>query len=249
MVVFDDAFVSTNVCSGIEIETQHRQNLHELILGGEGVELNEALRAQVAEIDQLNKELRQEARAVEMNAAKGNLSVDDFCALPEEPNLEALLAMKKRNVAAAKSASSIRQRVAFVVTRLPVFDKGVLSEILRRTLPDLEAEAANGVSAHFRKLGVGSETWVGEGMSKVEAATADKGSQDCPFCAHSGDMTIQQRDRRHCGRSSKFFACGISDAIRAGRCARKVHRYLPGSQRQRTSHTCNERFCRASLVG
>ncbi len=36
IAVFDDAFVAQNVCSGIEIETAHRQNLHELILGGQG---------------------------------------------------------------------------------------------------------------------------------------------------------------------------------------------------------------------
>jgi wobble nucleotide-excising tRNase len=37
VAVFDDAFVAANVCSGIEIETAHRQNLHELILGAQGV--------------------------------------------------------------------------------------------------------------------------------------------------------------------------------------------------------------------
>jgi wobble nucleotide-excising tRNase len=31
IAVFDDLFVAQNVCSGIEIETEHRQNLHELI--------------------------------------------------------------------------------------------------------------------------------------------------------------------------------------------------------------------------
>ena len=33
IAVFDDAFVAANVCSGIEIDASHRQNLHELILG------------------------------------------------------------------------------------------------------------------------------------------------------------------------------------------------------------------------
>ena len=190
VAVFDDAFVSTNVCSGIEIEAQHRQNLHELILGSEGVDLNKALREQVAEIDRLNQELRQESKTVEPIAVKSNLSVDDFCALPKEPNLDTLLATAERNVAAAKSASSIRQKEAFAVSRLPVFNKGVLGDILSRTLPDLEAEAANGVSAHFRRLSDGGETWVGEGMSKLDAVTADDGSQDCPFCAQPLEGSI-----------------------------------------------------------
>src|SRR5262245_6513692 len=45
VLVFDDAFVAENVCSGMKVETEHRNNLHELIIGAEGVRLNAALRA------------------------------------------------------------------------------------------------------------------------------------------------------------------------------------------------------------
>ena len=43
VVVFDDAFVDENVCSGLEVIAEHRQNLHELILGAQGVSLNQNL--------------------------------------------------------------------------------------------------------------------------------------------------------------------------------------------------------------
>jgi hypothetical protein len=43
IAVFDDGFVAANVCSGIAIETAHKQNLHELILGARGVALNSTL--------------------------------------------------------------------------------------------------------------------------------------------------------------------------------------------------------------
>src|SRR5690606_11824847 len=52
IAVFDDAFVAENVCSGIEIDTSHRQNLHELILGAQGVALNATLQQHVAAIEQ-----------------------------------------------------------------------------------------------------------------------------------------------------------------------------------------------------
>ena len=39
IAIFDDAFVAANVCSGIYLETSHRQNLYELILGAQGVVL------------------------------------------------------------------------------------------------------------------------------------------------------------------------------------------------------------------
>src|SRR5262249_36473650 len=40
MEVFDDNFVAENVCSGLEVGPEHRQHLHELILGAQGVALN-----------------------------------------------------------------------------------------------------------------------------------------------------------------------------------------------------------------
>ena len=35
ILVFDDSFVSDNIYSGIEVDTEHRQKLHELIIGAE----------------------------------------------------------------------------------------------------------------------------------------------------------------------------------------------------------------------
>lgn len=40
IIVFDDHFVSENICSGMEVEADHRQNLHELIIGAQGVALS-----------------------------------------------------------------------------------------------------------------------------------------------------------------------------------------------------------------
>lgn len=78
--VFDDAFVAENVCSGIEIETSHRQNLHELILGAKGVALSKALQGHVERIEQHNKDLRAKQDAIPA-AARGPFSVDAFCGL------------------------------------------------------------------------------------------------------------------------------------------------------------------------
>src|SRR5260370_32047084 len=55
IAIFDDAFIAENVCSGIEVEALHRQNLHELIIGAQGVALNAALRAEVNKIEIHNR--------------------------------------------------------------------------------------------------------------------------------------------------------------------------------------------------
>jgi wobble nucleotide-excising tRNase len=50
VVVFDDAFVAENVCSGIEIGASHRANLHELIVGAQGIAFTRTLQTEVERI-------------------------------------------------------------------------------------------------------------------------------------------------------------------------------------------------------
>ncbi|MAQ81653.1 MAG: hypothetical protein CMH12_00300 [Maritimibacter sp.] len=180
--VFDDAFVAENVCSGIEIETSHRQNLHELILGAQGVSLSKALQAQVERVEQHNKDLRAKQDAIPA-AARGPFSVDAFCGLNPNEDIDKEIAEAERRLAAAKAASAVHQRSAFRTLTLPGFDLGRIRDVLARSLPDLEAAAAALVRDHLRKLGQGGEGWVADGMPRIEAASAGLDHQACPFCA------------------------------------------------------------------
>ncbi len=50
IAIFDDLFVTENVCSGIDVQADHRRGLHELILGAQGVALNETLQTTSSEL-------------------------------------------------------------------------------------------------------------------------------------------------------------------------------------------------------
>jgi wobble nucleotide-excising tRNase len=56
MVIFDDRFVNENVYSGLTVEPDHRQNLHELVIGSQGVALNRQLQDLVRRIEVHNAE-------------------------------------------------------------------------------------------------------------------------------------------------------------------------------------------------
>lgn len=184
IAIFDDAFVAANVCSGVEIAAGHRQNLHEFILGAQGVALNAALQGHVTRIEEHNRALTQKGTAIPA-AARGNLSVDDFCALAANPDVEASIAVAERNLAAGKSADAIRQHADFQQLSLPAFDIAALNDILARTLPDLEAEAVARVRAHLRSIGRGGENWVGDGMTWIAPASEEHDHEVCPFCAQA----------------------------------------------------------------
>lgn len=182
VAVFDDAFVAANVCSGIEIEASHRQNLHELILGAQGVALNGQVQQHIAAVEQHNRELKTREAAIPAHQRAG-LTADAFCALPADDEIDAKIQAAERALAAARAADSIRQRDAFGPLCLPSFDLSAVREFLSRTLPDLQAEAARQVRDHLRRLGRGGETWVGEGIPRITAASEGLPAEICPFCA------------------------------------------------------------------
>jgi wobble nucleotide-excising tRNase len=182
VAIFDDAFVSANVCSGIELQTAHRQNLHELILGAQGVALNDTLQHHVTRIEEHNTRLRELADVIPANA-RGPYKVDTYCGLEQDPAIDAKIQDAERRLAAARSADVIRQRPGFQEFGLPDFDLETIDAVLDRSLPDLEAAAADRVRAHIARLGRGGEAWVSDGMTRIEPVSEGHDSEICPFCA------------------------------------------------------------------
>ena len=182
IVIFDDEFVSANVCSGVELQSAHRQNLHELVLGAQGVALNTALQGHVSRIEEHNTTLRGLADVIPA-VARGPYNVDAFCNLDEDPEIDQKIQDAERRLAAATSADAIRQRPGFQAIGLPDFDIDGTNDVLGRTLADLEAAAADRVRTHIAKLGDGGESWVSDGMARIAPASEHQEGDVCPFCA------------------------------------------------------------------
>ncbi len=180
-VVFDDAFVAANVCSGMEVEAGHRQNLHELILGAQGVALNTTLVGHVRQIEEHSKTIRQREAAVPANI-RGTLNVDQFCALPAEADIAVKIEQSERALAAARNAQAIQARGTFIAPVLPAIDVEAINAVLGRNLGDVEADAIARVRAHLAKLGKEGEEWVAKGVTLIPAASAAAQGEVCPFC-------------------------------------------------------------------
>ena len=182
IAIFDDTFVAVNVCSGLDLGTSHRQNLHELILGAQGVALNTALQMHVTSIEQHNADRREKGDAIPATAC-GPFTVNAFCDLKADPDIDAKIQEAEHRLAAAKSADAIRQRPGFMSLALPGFDIEAIDGVLGQTLADLEADAAARVRAHLADLGPGGEAWVAEGMPRIASASERQDTEICPFCA------------------------------------------------------------------
>ncbi len=176
---FDDHFVVENVYSGVAVDSGHKQKLHELILGAQGIALNEALKGHISKIEEHISTLKTKKAAIP-DKARGAMNVEDFCALQQNPNIDDEIQQAERNLAAAKDADPINKQGEFEPLSLPAFDTAAIEAILQRDLPGLQVEATTRVKQHLEKLGKGAESWIGEGMQKIADSSDDE--QRCPFC-------------------------------------------------------------------
>jgi len=188
LVVFDDLFVDQNVYSGLAVEAGHRQNLHELVLGAQGVALSRRLQELVSRIEAHNRALRDKARAIP-NAELGGLSVDDFCTLEARPEIEREIQETERALAAAREQEPVRNTPLFEALTLPAFDFDAIDRILAEDLPALDAAAAARVQEHVATLGAGGEQWIGEGMRRMSQPEPGSSAAVCPFCAQDLDAS------------------------------------------------------------
>lgn len=177
--IFDDYFVQQNICSGLTIDTEQRQNLHELILGEKGVELNSKLLETVSKIEEHNKKLR-ERDALIPAEYKGQLSTESFCDLIEIADVDNQIQEIGRKISACNAADEIKNKQIFPPISTPTFDIEDISRLLETQLADIQSEATECVKNHCTKLGDTGEEWISEG---IQIHSSKKIPDNCcPFC-------------------------------------------------------------------
>ena len=181
VLVFDDVFVDQNVYSGLVVGSDHRQNLHELILGSQGVTLNQQLQTLIARIEQHNADLRRIGSLIPA-AERGALSVDEFCALPAIANIDQEIKAAEQDLAASRQQDPIRKTPGLPLLDFPEFNLAALEVVLSSELADLDAAAAASVQSHLQSIGANAEPWVSDGMAR-QNTVSDAGRNACVFCA------------------------------------------------------------------
>jgi wobble nucleotide-excising tRNase len=215
IVVYDDIFVAENVCSGVVVDNEHRQNLHELILGAQGVALNAALQGYVAKIEEHNHSLRAKGEAIPA-AVRGGLFPDAFCALENRNGIDEAIQEAERSVAAAQAADEVRRQESFAAVALPGIDVQSITAVLQRNLAALEGVAAAQVQAHLATLGPGGEAWVENGLARVGQASAGHAREICPFCAQDiNGVALVTHYRAYFGEAYRDLKQAITAMLKA----------------------------------
>ena len=176
MAIFDDHFVDTNVYSGLSVTAGNRQNLHELVIGEEGVKHNRRVQDLTKLIAELQKDVVACERAIPSSILGGH-TIDVFCRLRLPPDLDEQLSAARKSVSVLQDAGLIKRTEAFEALGLPDLGRESIIATLQAALPELESTALESVKAHFKELDNSqAESWVSKGME-----IASKRSL-CPFC-------------------------------------------------------------------
>lgn len=182
VVIFDDVFIDENVHSGLAVQTRHRQNLHEWILGAEAVTLSRELDQLVKKIEEHNKDLRIKERAIPAKDM-GPFSVGEFCALAERTDIDEAIQEAQRSVAAARDQDSIRTTPQIELLALPEFDLAAIESILDKNPLTIDSQTLAQVGEHLARLGPGGEAWVADGIRHAALGNDGGAAEPCPFCA------------------------------------------------------------------
>ena len=183
IVVFDDEFVNQNVCSGLSVSPQQRQNLHDVILGHEAVALKRRLVEQVDKIENYNGELRSIGSQIRARIP-GNLTADEICKLPEDPQIAKKIESAEKLLHAASDRQRILSARPLEPLSLPHFDLVRVEQVLQMGLDAIETEALKRVHDHIAHLGDRSEEWLSDGMRYVKGGVGSgpESSTLCPYC-------------------------------------------------------------------
>lgn len=175
LAVFDQFYISENVYAGDLISASQKRNLYRVIIGEKGVRLAQ-------ELDELSKanralasEIKATERAITPHLAPG-MKMPEFIALEAPKGIDEAIAQAQRQLRDASDTTAIATKPR--LKRISAFSEVLdLSDILSKSLPDLEADAEARVRDHLEKhaMARSDQEWLQRGL---EYPLDDS----CPFC-------------------------------------------------------------------
>jgi wobble nucleotide-excising tRNase len=172
--IFDGVFVAENIHSGEVVDIEHKRNLYRVIVGDAGVKLAAQDAGLAAESRAKTSEISNAAKAIQSHVPSG-MKLETFIALPETPDIAALIEAQGRSVDSLRQAGALRARAALSEYSVPTLPRDFIG-LLARTIDDIAQDAEQRLSAHLAAHGMAARggNWIADGLSHV--------ADTCPFC-------------------------------------------------------------------
>lgn len=177
--VFFPGFVSRNVHAGSEVDSDHRRNLCEFVLGREAVKSVKRLadadgeaRVALAEKNKIEGEIKLLIKKPD--------TLETFLELTNDPDIDVRLEQARHELIQIRSKEAILAKPIPQSVQLPLVDPKAIYEFFARCAESIGANVAEVVRDHIRRnLDSDGENWLAYGAKHIE------GENNCPFCAQS----------------------------------------------------------------
>lgn len=178
IAVFNDGFIEANVYSGLEVGATHRQGLHSVAVGAEGIRKAQSYTQAGADVTAARRSKDDIAKAIQ-NRIGNEFKAEDFVDWKPCPDIDARIAKNQEALKVALNADQIRLRSQLMPLPIPRPDLETVRSTLSSNIDDMVSDVSREVNAHLSKLWDGAQSWVYEGWSSA-------GSHDtCPYCGQS----------------------------------------------------------------
>lgn len=172
--VFDRTFVYENVCSGTDVDSDHRKGLYAFTIGQDGVKLMNQVEALAAKI----RDVRLGDAEKEVRRFSGSMRVDDFLALATPEDVDKQIADQEREVDTLEQAEAVARVLPLDPLSLPTVEIDEVRAVLQQSLEELSNDAKKRVREHVSThLGPSGEEWLHTGVGFA--------GETCPFCGQS----------------------------------------------------------------
>ena len=206
--VFYPGFVTRNVHAATAVDSDHKRNLCEFVLGRTAVAklarravADSERRAALAEKNNLENQL--------LLLIKKPDNLETFLGLPMVPGIDEKIQKVRDELKEAQDKDAILKRPLPQEVRLPKIDRAAIVGILERSTVDVAADVASRVKTHIEEhLDREGERWLAYGAKHVGA------DGTCPFCGQStADSTLISAIHSYFGSAYTTFTESLANDV------------------------------------
>ena len=176
--IFDVHFINENIYTGLEIQTSHKKNLFEVILGQQGITLKNEIATLKDRIKNGNKVVREATKEIEAVIESAYPALE-YANLSADAEIEEKIKWKLQEIETAKNKEAITKKS--LLTVLPLlkmpFNHSELTRVLQQSIDNISKDFLAAFNDHKNHLDMGDEAeeWIQKGVGIMQPDA-------CPFC-------------------------------------------------------------------
>lgn len=176
--IFDSAFIDENVYRGCYVEHEHKKNLHNFVLGEEGVNLARRVDSLDNEIRNHNNAIAEKEREIKGHIL-GGIGLKEFLSLPQVPDIDEVIGAKQLEIDAFRKSDEIRNKPSLRDVDVPILPVEGFKTLMERSVDGVSEEAETLTRQHINGcMDAQGESWISTGLSYIKL-------EKCPFCGQS----------------------------------------------------------------